>query len=240
MNSYIVFGANSDIAAKLIEELALNNKVYAIARSFSVHNYDNDNIEKIESEFIDFNQVDNLLGDLAKKDNNIIGVANFSGSIFIKPIHLTTEEDFQKVLESNFKTAFAITRAVGKHLTNASILLMSTTATMVGLASHELIASSKAAVNGLVISAAASYAYKNLRFNAIAPALVETKLAHQLLSSEANRKVSEGINPLGKIGRPEDIANLAYFLLDPVNSWVTGQIIAIDGGMSSIRPRFKA
>jgi NAD(P)-dependent dehydrogenase (short-subunit alcohol dehydrogenase family) len=239
MKSYIIFGANSDIASNLIEQLSINNKVYAIARSFHTHTYSGKNIEIIETNFSDFNLVENLVAELSKKDENIIGVANFSGSIFIKPSHLTSESDYEKVMESNFKTSFAINRAVGKSLSNCSILYISTTATMVGLANHDLISASNAAINGMVISSAASYAHKNLRFNAIAPGLVETKLAKPLIGNDSSRKISESINPLSKIGRSTDIANLAYFLLNPDNSWITGQIIAVDGGMSIVRPRVK-
>ncbi len=239
MNSYIIFGANSDIAANLIKQLSIANKVYAIARSFFTHTYSNTNIEQIETAFNDFNVVDSLITELSIKDKNIVGVANFSGSIFIKPSHLTNELDYESVMESNFKTSFAINRAVGKSLSNCSVLYISTTATMVGIANHDLIAASKAAINGMVISSAASYAHKNLRFNAIAPALVDTKLAKQFLANEASRKFSESLNPLSKIGRPEDVANLAYFLLNPDNNWITGQIIAVDGGMSTIRQKPK-
>ncbi len=239
MNSYIIFGANSDIGSRLIEKLALNNKVYAIARNFSIHQYNNVNIEPIQSEFLDFNTVEQLINEIVKKDSNIRGVANFAGSIYLKPAHLVNEEDYIQVFDSNFKTSFAITRACGKLLSNSSILFISSTATLVGLANHELLAATKAAINGMVISAAASYTHKNLRFNAIAPALVDTKLAKVLIANETSRKISENMNPLAKIGSPSDIVNMAYFLLDPENSWITGQIIAVDGGMSHIRHRMK-
>jgi NAD(P)-dependent dehydrogenase (short-subunit alcohol dehydrogenase family) len=241
MSSYIIFGANSDIALNLITQLlAVGHKVYAVARNFRDDYPVKDNLICIKSEFSQFIATDKLVADLALNDSNIIGVANFAGSIFLKPAHLTSEDDFNKIVENNFKTAFAVAHACGKTLSNASIVFISSTATMVGLANHELVAGTKAAINGMVISAAASYIHKNLRFNAIAPALVDTKLANSLLANEASRKISESLNPQGKIGSPQDIANLAYFLLSPDNSWITGQIIAVDGGMSSIRPRMKA
>lgn len=241
MNSYIIFGANSDIALTLINQLTeARNKVYAIARNFGDDYPTNTNLICIKSEFSDFATTDKLVADIASNDTNIVGVANFAGSIFLKPAHLTTEDDFTKVIESNFKTAFAVTHACGKSLNNASILFISSTATLVGLANHELVAGTKAAINGMVISASATYLYKSLRFNAIAPALVDTKLASSILVNEVSRKVSESLNPQSKIGSSKDIANMAYFLLNPENSWITGQIIAVDGGMSQIRHRMKA
>lgn len=241
MASYIIFGADSDTALNLIQQLLdANHKVYAVARKFRENYPTHHQLRKLDSEFTEFSIVDKLITDLSAEDTNIVGVANFAGSIYLKPAHLTSEADFTRVLESNFKTSFAITRACAKNLNNASILFISTTATLVGLPNHELVAASKAAINGMVISAAASYTHKNLRFNAIAPALVETKLASNLLINDASRKISENLNPLGKIGKITDVANLAYFLLNPENSWITGQIIAVDGGMSTIRPRLKA
>ena len=241
MNSYIIFGANSDIALNLINQLIdAGNKVYAIARGFRNDYPRNTNLICIKSEFSDFISTDKLVADIVANDTNIVGVANFAGAIFLKPAHLTTEEDFIKVIESNFKTAFAVTHACGKLLNNASVLFISSTATLVGLANHELVAGTKAAINGMVISASSTYLHKNLRFNAIAPALVETKLASSILANEISRKISESLKPQGKIGSPIDIANMAYFLLNPENSWITGQIIAVDGGMSQIRPRMKA
>lgn len=241
MASYIIFGANSDIALNLAQQLLkAEHKVYAIARKFRENYPTHPQLTTLQSEFSEFAVVDSLITEINSRDPNIAGVANFAGSIYLKPAHLTNEEDFARVIESNFKTSFAITRACAKNLNDASILFISTTATLVGLPNHELVAGSKAAINGMLISAAASYAHKNLRFNAIAPALVETKLASNLLINEASRKISESLNPLGKIGKITDVANLAYFLLNPENSWITGQIIAVDGGMSTIRPRLKA
>jgi 3-oxoacyl-[acyl-carrier protein] reductase len=241
MNSYIILGANSDMAFNLINKLSLNNKIYAIARKFDVYNYeDNKNVEMIFSEIDQFSATDALFSEIASRDDNILGIANFAGTIYIKSIPLVTESDYDRVLNSNFKTSFAITRSVAKYFSNASILFISTTATLVGLANHELVTASKSAVNGLVISAAASYANKNLRFNAIAPSLVETKLATPFITNDAGRKFSEGINPLSRIGTIDDITNMAMFLLSPENSWITGQIFAVDGGMSNLKNKLKA
>jgi NAD(P)-dependent dehydrogenase (short-subunit alcohol dehydrogenase family) len=111
---------------------------------------------------------------------------------------------------------------------------------MEGLANHEAIAAAKAGVIGLMLSAAASYAGINLRFNAVAPGLVQTPLTAQLTASETSRKFSEAMHALGRLGTPEDVARAIVFLLDPLNNWITGQVLAVDGGLSRVRPKARA
>jgi NAD(P)-dependent dehydrogenase (short-subunit alcohol dehydrogenase family) len=99
---------------------------------------------------------------------------------------------------------------------------------------HTSIASAKGAIEGLVRSLAAEYA-PSIRFNAIAPSLTETNLSETLLNTEAKRESSANRHPLKRIGQPEDIASAACFLLSTEASWITGQVLAVDGGMSSLR-----
>ena len=92
---------------------------------------------------------------------------------------------------------------------------------------------------GLTLAAAATYAPMNLRVNAIAPGLTETPLTASLTANETSRKISEAMHALGRLGHPADIARAIVFLLDPANSWITGQVLAVDGGLSSLRPKMK-
>ena len=110
---------------------------------------------------------------------------------------------------------------------------------MEGLANHEAIAAAKAGILGLTLSAAATYAGQNLRVNAVAPGLTETPLTAALTSNETSRKFSEAMHALGRLGKPEDVARAIMFLLDPANSWITGQVLEVDGGLSSVRPKMK-
>ena len=118
-----------------------------------------------------------------------------------------------------------------------SIVLCATAAARTGLANHEAIAAAKGGVMGLALSAAATYAGRNIRVNCVAPGLVDTPLATRITSNEAALKASASLHALGRIGRAEDVASGIALLLDPENSWVTGQVIGIDGGLGTVRAR---
>ena len=110
---------------------------------------------------------------------------------------------------------------------------MSSAAARHGLANHEAIAAAKAAVEGLVRSAAATYAPRGVRVNAVAPGLVRTPLAARLTANPASLAASEAMHPLGRIGEPDDVAALVAWTLGPEATWVTGQGGGMDGGLSS-------
>ena len=169
----------------------------------------------------------------------IHGVTHLVGSILLKPIHLMSDDEFEETLTINARSAFYVTRSAIESMmkTGGSIVLASTVATLVGLMNHDAIAMAKSAINGLVRSAAATYAPKHIRVNAVAPGLVDTPLAEKITSSENALKISQSMHPLGRIGQPDDVATAITWLLTPESSWVTGQIISVDGGMSTVRPR---
>lgn len=164
------------------------------------------------------------------------------GSILIKPAHQTRPEEWLRVLDLNLNSAFyGLRAALGPMQTQngGSIVLVSSVAAQAGLPAHEAIAAAKGGIDGLVRAAAASYAPRNIRVNAVAPGLVDTPLAAPLLASEQARTFSEKMHPLGRIGRPEQVASLIAWLLSPAADWVTGQIYSIDGGLAHLRPRPK-
>lgn len=167
------------------------------------------------------------------------GIVHAVGSMLLKPAHITTVEEFRATLDTNLVSAFLMVKHGAKAMmaTGGSMVFFSTVATGIGLANHEAIASAKAGVDGLVISAAATYAPKGIRVNAVAPGLTDTPLAARITGNEAALKVSIAMHPLGRIGNARDVASAAAWLIDPAQGWVTGQILRVDGGLSTVRSR---
>lgn len=169
------------------------------------------------------------------------GVANCFGSLLLKPGHVTTDAEFESVLAANLKSAFSAMRGAAKSIPGAgSVVFVSSAAARIGLVNHEAIAAAKAGVQGLVLSAAATYAKRGLRFNCVAPGLTDTPLTARIVHSEPSAKASLNMHALGRFGQPEDIASAMAFLLDPANSWITGQVLGVDGGLGSVWSRGNA
>jgi len=232
MAHYLIIAASSGIGQATATLLKENgHSVFTTARDTS----------KIAPDAIldatDFQAVDEVF----KQAGHVDGVVNCSGSLLLKSAHLTSKEQYNTVIDASLTTAFATMRAAGKHMNKGgSVVLISSAAAMDGFANHEAIAAAKAGIIGLTLSAAASYASMNLRVNAVAPGLVETPLTASLTGNEGARKFSEAMHALGRLGKPQDVARAIVFLLDPANDWITGQVLAVDGGLSRVRPKMKA
>ena len=166
-------------------------------------------------------------------------VVNCAGSLLLKPAHLTTQEEWRATVDLSLTTAFATVRAGARAMMNTggSIVLCATAAARAGFANHEAVAAAKGGVISLTMSAAATYGSRNIRVNCVAPGLVSTPLTSRITQNEAALKASQGMHVLGRIGTPDDVASAMAFLVDPANSWITGQVIGVDGGLGTIRPR---
>lgn len=162
------------------------------------------------------------------------------GSSQAGALERTRLADFEQTLVTNLTSTFLVSRAfvatLRRRALGGSVVLFSSVVTRIGVAQHELIAAAKAGVEGFTLSAAASHAAHGIRFNAIAPGLTETPLTQRLLSSEVGRAAAMKQYPLLGINQPEDVADLALWLTSSASSRVTGQVIAVDGGFSSVRP----
>jgi 3-oxoacyl-[acyl-carrier protein] reductase len=160
------------------------------------------------------------------------------GTINLKPANRLTTNDFQNDLQINFLGLVYVFNAIFAKLkksNDCSIVTFSTVAAKIGMPYHASIAASKAAVEGFTKSIAAEFANINIRANCIAPSLTDTTLAKALLSTPEKQDASAKRHPLGRIGEPKDIASMAKFLLSDDASWITGQVLHVDGGISSIK-----
>ncbi len=231
MARYLVVAASSSIGQNLVEILKnQGHEVIQTARDNS----------KINPDYIlnaaDFAATEEVF----KQVGDVDGVVNLSGSLLLKGAHLTSQNDYTSVIEASLTTAFSVCRAAAKYMKNGgSVVLISSAAAMTGLANHEAIAAAKGGIISLAKSAAATYATQNLRFNVVAPGLTETNLTKQIVSNEKALEVSKAMHALGRIGTAEEVASAIAFFLDPKNSWITGQVLAVDGGLGSVRPKVK-
>ena len=230
MRNYIIIGGSSGIGEEIVNLLEKDGA--NIIATFNNNRIDDrQNVKYLK---LDVNS-NNL--DFDKLPEEIHGLAYCPGSINLKPFHRFTEEDFI----SDFKLqVLGATKIIKKLLPklkkseNASILLFSTIAVQSGFSFHSQVAISKGAIEGLTRSLAAELS-PSVRVNAIAPSLTNTPLASRFLNTPEKLSVQAENNPLKKIGTARDIAEAALYLLTPKSSWVTGQIIHVDGGSSKIK-----
>lgn len=189
-------------------------------------------------EALDWESVESTLAWASEEVGGLQGVANLVGSILLKPAHRTSPAEFREVLEINLGSAFACVRAATKlpgELAPRSIVLVSSAVAQHGVANHAAIAAAKAGVEGLARSAAATYASRGVRVNAVAPGLTKTPLTKRLWSTERAAAASRAMHPLGTLGEPEQIASAVAWLLSSEQSWVTGQVLGVDGGLATLR-----
>jgi NAD(P)-dependent dehydrogenase (short-subunit alcohol dehydrogenase family) len=233
---YLIFGATGAIGSALAKQLHEENKdCHLIGRN-------EEELKKISSDLnysysvcdvlkIDFTQ--QLIEDLSSID--ILGIAYCVGSISLKPFKLTKASDFVSSYVLNLVAVTEIIRAFQDSLkTNkGSVVLFSTVAAKKGFVNHSIISSAKAGVEGLTVALAAELA-PHIRINCIAPSLTKSKIASSVIKNSSIEESIAKMHPLKRIGAGSDSANLANFLLTSKSSWITGQIIAVDGGRSSI------
>lgn len=243
---YVILGGTGGIGSAVARKLVENGAEVALAARNS------DRLETLSKELggahfgvveaTDTAAVESFVTETAARFGAVDGIVNCVGSILLKAAHQTSDDDWRSTIAQNLDSAFAAVRAGAKAMRRdgGSIVLMSSAAAQVGLPNHEAIAAAKAGVIGLGRSAAATYASKGIRVNIVAPGLVDTPLASAITGNPLMLKASEAMHPLGRIGRPEEVASVIVWLLSAESSWVTGQVIGIDGGLASVRARASA
>ena len=232
----IIIGGTGAIGSSLAEEVICHDfEPVLLARN-------KDNLELISKKLncnffvcdvLDTEKLSQIFKDLG---DDIYGLAYCVGSINLKPLKLTKEEDFIESFKINTLGAinsikFSQSSLIKNH---GSILLFSTMAVQQGFANHSIISTAKGGVEGLPLSLAAELA-PNVRVNCIAPSLTISNMSKNLIQNEKIKKAIEDMHPIQKIGVGKDFSHIGSYLLSEENKWITGQILHIDGGRSSLR-----
>jgi len=233
---YLIFGANGSIGS------ALADKLYRKKKDCHLIGRNEDEIKELASKYANTYSVCdvqklNFIEELSKElsETEILGIAYCVGSIDIKPFRQTQSKDFVSSYVLNLVSATDIIRSFQENLkrNRGSVVLFSTVAAKKGFSNHAIVASAKAGVEGLTVSLAAELA-PNIRINCIAPSLTKSKMSNFLLKNEKSAEAIGKLHPLKRLGEGKDSASLAKFLITEDSSWVTGQIIAVDGGRSKL------
>ena len=231
---YLIVGATGSIGASLAAQLYESGKdVHLVGRD---ENQTKSLSEKLNSEYSIADVLDDGFVDKIKANiDDVKGIAYCVGSIDLKPLKMASEIDFNKCMKLNLYSAIDLIKGYQDSLkkNNGSIVLFSTVAAQRGFTNHSIIASAKAAVEGLTVSLAAEFA-PNIRVNCVALSLTNSKIAQPLLKNPALAQGIAKAHPLKRIGEGKDGAALAKFLVTDESSWVTGQVIAVDGGRSKL------
>ena len=232
----LILGATGAIGSSLAKKIVdQGDKVHLVARD---QNSLSDLANQLNSSYtvadmLTENYAEKVLKDIEKED--IDGLAFCVGSIDLKPLKLTKKSDFMQSFNLNLISATEVIKTLADNLkkNKGSVVLFSTVAVKQGFPNHAIVSSAKGAIEGLTLALAAEFA-PNVRVNCIAPSLTNSKISNFLLKNE---KVADGIakmHPLKRIGEGSDTASVARFLLTKESSWITGQVVGVDGGRSSV------
>ena len=231
---YLIVGATGSIGSSLATQLYESGKeVHLVGRD---ENQTKSLSEKLNSAYSIADVLEDGFVDKIKANiEDVKGIVYCVGSIDLKPLKMASESDFNKCMKLNLYSAIDLIKGYQDSLkkNNGSIVLFSTVAAQRGFTNHSIIASTKAAVEGLTVSLAAEFA-PNIRVNCVALSLTNSKIAQPLLKNTALAQGIAKAHPLKRIGEGKDGAALAKFLVTDESSWVTGQVIAVDGGRSKL------
>lgn len=239
--SYLVVGGSSDIAQILVSQLVEHGKqVTILARDSSrVEHLSNSGVSVIIGDALNSADLQSAI-ETAKVNGNgsISGAAHLVGSILVKPPHALKVEDFEEVIRTNLTSAFLSLSLICKSMLRSGggrLVFTSSVAGSLGLVNHEAIAAAKGGIEAMVRSSAATYAQRNIRVNAVAPGLTETRLGSAFLRSDAIREAAVSMIPMKRINQPEEVATSIRWLLTEAPDNFTGQVLNLDGGMANVR-----
>lgn len=222
----VLVGGSYGIGKAIIDRLSATHSIYVASRT-------NEGLEGSNVTHIPFNATEDTLP-LAALPEQIHSFVFCPGSIKLKPFKVLSIDTFRQDMEINyFSLVRAVKEIIPRMADGSSMLFFSTVAVAKGMPFHASIASAKGAIEGFAKSIAAEYAPK-IRVNVIAPSLVDTPLAARLLGNDRKRELMAERHPLKRTGTADDIAKAAVFLLEEENNWVTGEVLAVDGGISNL------
>lgn len=232
-STYLVVGGSSGIGLELVRKLrGAGATVLVWSRSKP------DELDELGVEHTVVDTTKDLSEQGVSAPEQLQGLAYCPGSINLRPFSRLSDDDFRSEYELNVLGAVRTLRFCLPALTHgdgASVVMFSTVAAQVGMSFHASIASAKGAVEGLGKSLAAELAPKNVRVNMVAPSATDTPLASRVLGNEKKRDASAERHPLRRVGEPADQAAAAFYLLSADSGWMTGQVLRVDGGMTSVR-----
>lgn len=222
----LLIGGSHGIGFEMAKILSTSHTVYIASRT-------QESLNNLKVNHIAFDAVTDQLSE-AQLPSTIHGFAYCPGSITLKPLKMLSMDAFRQEMELNFFSLVEIVKTILPRMADgSSMVFFSSVAVNIGMPFHASIAAAKGAIEGFTRSLAAEYAPK-IRFNCIAPSLVDTPLASRLLNNDKKRELMSQRHPLKRVGQAEDIAHLAVYLLSDKSSWVTGQVMGVDGGMSTL------
>ncbi len=226
MKNILLIGGSHGIGLSMAKQLTQEHNVFIASRT-------NEGLASLSVTHIPFDVTTDEL-DTTSLPEEIHGFAYCPGSINLKPFKMMSLETIQEDMQLNFFSLVKVVKAImPKMAEGASMVFFSTVAVGTGMPFHTSVAAAKGAIEGFAKSMAAEYAPK-IRVNVVAPSLVDTPLAKRLLSNDRKREMMSQRHPLKRVGEPEDIANIAVFLLGEKSTWMTGQIVGVDGGISTL------
>ncbi len=222
----VLIGGSHGIGLAMARQLSKEHNLYIASRT-------KDELGSMNVTHIPFDATTDELDPTALPEE-IHGFAYCPGSINLKPFKMMTLETFEQDMHVNFFSMVKVVKTIMTRMAEgASMVFFSTVAVGTGMPFHTSVAAAKGALEGFAKSLAAEYAPK-IRVNVVAPSLVDTPLAGRLLSNDRKRELMADRHPLKRVGSASDIANIAIFLLSEESSWMTGQVVGVDGGIGTL------
>lgn len=226
MKNILLIGGSHGIGLTISKQLQENHNLFVFSRT-------NESLEHSNIQHFQFDVTTDEL-DVSKLPEKLDGFVYCPGTINLKPFKMMSMETFEEDMQVNFFSLVKIVKTIiSKMSDTSSMVFFSTVAVGTGMPFHTSVAAAKGAIEGFAKSIAAEYAPKT-RVNVIAPSLVDTPLAGRLLNNDKKREAMGDRHPMKRVGDTDDIANIAVFLLSDKSSWMTGQIIGVDGGLSTL------